>query len=316
MEEIHDYSITEFFLKKKEVLENKNVLVDKPVNEIIDKVDSSKKSKIILSGTEDSGKKLTTLKYMDEKEDLFVYFNLNDFEYYNMIKDKSKTESYIEAIIAGELLKVLSSLGLNSQMLFLGANMPYMEQNLDLIRNYHAGDLISTLIYRIKKLTDKKLVLVVDKIDMFDENVQKIIFKYFDIFDQNIIISSDEEVYGNIYRRENLKEKGFDIINIDYAKDPKVLIDIIDARIKLHNQSCSNEYKLKLLEQMLDEDVIKKIAVLSNGNIRKILCTAKLVYSKCNRESENKSAVGKYILNTLDRSKNITGFMLVKTLYL
>ena len=38
MEEIHDYSITEFFLKKKEVLENKNVLVDKPVNEIIDKV--------------------------------------------------------------------------------------------------------------------------------------------------------------------------------------------------------------------------------------------------------------------------------------
>ena len=140
--------------------------------------------------------------------------------------------------------------------------------------------------------------------------------KYFDIFDQNIIISSDEEVYGNIYRRENLKEKGFDIINIDYAKDPKVLIDIIDARIKLHNQSCSNEYKLKLLEQMLDEDVIKKIAVLSNGNIRKILCTAKLAYSKCNRESENKSAVGKYILNTLDRSKNITGFMLVKTLYL
>ena len=316
MEEIHDYSITEFFLKKKEVLENKSVLIDKPVNEIIDKVDSSKKSKIILSGPEDSGKKLTTLKYMDEKEDLFVYFNLNDFEYYNMIKDKSKTESYIEAIIAGELLKVLSSLGLNSQMLFLGANMPYMEQNLDLIRNYHAGDLISTLIYRIKKLTDKKLVLVVDKIDMFDENVQKIIFKYFDIFDQNIVISNDEAVYGSNYRRENLKEKGFDIINIDYAKEPKVLIDIIDARIKLHNQRCSSEYKLKLLEQMLDEEVIKKIAILSNGNIRKILCTAKLAYSKCNRESENKSAVGKYILNTLDRSKNITEFTPVKTLYL
>ena len=47
MEEIHDYSITEFFLKKKEVLRNNTVLVDKPVTQNIDKVASSKKSKII-----------------------------------------------------------------------------------------------------------------------------------------------------------------------------------------------------------------------------------------------------------------------------
>lgn len=316
MEEIHDFCIPEFFLKKKEVLENKNVLVNRPVDNAIDKVNSSEKSKIILSGPEDSGKKLTTLKYMNENDNLFVYFNLNDLDYYNIIKDKNKIESYIEAIIAGELLKVLTNLGLNSQMLFLGANMPYIEHNLDLIRNYKAGDLISTLIYRIKKLTDKKLILVVDKIDMFDENVQKVVFKYFDIFDKNIIISSDEEVYGNNNRRKQLNEKGFDIINIDYAKDAKILTDIINARIKFHNENCLTEYKLKQLEHMLGIDVIEKIAKLSNGNIRKILCVAKLAYSKCNRESKNKDAVGKYILNTLDRSKNVNRFEPIKTLYL
>lgn len=316
MKEEQDFSIAEFFLKKKEILSNDSVFIDKPVTDVINRINESKESKILLSGPEDSGKKLTTLKYMDTEKDLFVYFSLSDLDHYNLAKQKNKAEAYIESIVAGELLKILSNLGLESQMLRLGINMPYIEENIDVLKNYGAGDLISGLIYRIRKLTDERLIFVVDKIDTFSESTQRIIAKYFDIFDQTIIMTSDEIVYNSNQRRTSLKEDGFDIINVDYAKDPEILTQIIDARINYHNEHTNSDYKLRTLSSMLDKDVIEKIAVLANGNIRKILCSAKLVYSKCNRESENKDAVGKYILDALNRSNNIHGFTIIKTLYL
>lgn len=316
MEISSDFSVCEFFLKKKEILENEKVFIDKPVLSIIRSIDDSTKSKLILSGTEDSGKKLTTLKYMDINDGLFVYFNMNKARYYQLASKKDKIEAYIESVIASKLLKILSDLGLNSQMLELGVNMPYIEGNVDILKNYKAGDLISSLLYRLKKITTRKIIFVVDKIDTLDKNTQQIISKYFDLFDQNIIISSDLVVYNDPKRRHDLFSKGYDIVNVDYAKDPEILIQIIDARIKYHNENPNCKLKLQPLEDMLDFDVIKKAAILADGNIRKILCMAKLVYSRCNIELNDPDAVGKYILNTLDRGNNIRSLTPVRNLYL
>lgn len=316
MESNNGFPICEFFLTKKDVLENEKVFIDKPVIEVMEKIDKSRKSKIILSGTEDSGKKLTTLKYMDTRDKIFVYFRIDEFKYYGLAKTKDKIEAYIESIVASEILKLLSRLGLDSQMLELGTNMPYIQDNIDVLRNYKAGDLISTLLYRVRKITDRKIVFVVDKMDILDKYTQEVISKYFDIFDQSLIISNDLIVYQNLERRVNLIRKGFDIINVDYAKNPEVLIQIINSRITYHNENVDSRYKLDSFENMLDYDVIEKIADLSKGNIRNILCVAKLVYSKCNIELHDTHAVGNYVISALDRLNKGRCLTLSKNLYL
>ncbi len=308
--------IREFHLKKREVLENKNVFIYEPVKQIIDKIKSSKKNKIILTGVEDSGKKLTTLQYMSENEEIFVYLNVISLQHYNIAKTNIKMEAYIESIVAGELLKVLSVLGLDSQMLLLNSNVPYLKENPETLRNYKVGDLISSLIYRIRKLTDKNIVFVVDKMDLSNNDIQEIISKYFDLFDKSIIISSDNMVYNNKERQLDLINKDFDIIKVDYAKNPDVLIKIIDSRIEYYNKKCNPSNKLLTLNEMLDYKTISKIANLSNGNIRKILCIAKLLYSQDEKKLLSKEEMSTYILDSIQRSSEVDKFSPIKTLYL
>lgn len=275
-------SIKEFCLTKKETINNSSIFIKEPVSKVIQKINESESNKIILSGNFDSGKRITSMKYIDEKNEnneLAFYFNSILLSEYTESIEKNKLESYIEVKIALELLSLIKSIGITIKPVILKMNL-YIHSskiNIDLLRNYKCGDLVCPLLYILKKATGiQNVEFILNNIDGLSKEIQNKYKNYFDLFHKTILLINDD-IYNDENGCKEFNEKGYDVIAVDYAKDYEVARKMIDSRLEYHNLLNPKESLLSILK-MIREDDFKAFIDSTDGNIRYILCTMKEFY--------------------------------------
>lgn len=71
-----------------------------------------------------------------------------------------------------------------------------------------------------------------------------------------------------------------------------------------------------MLDQILTNKSIEQIAKLTDGNIRKILCVAKMIYQTKENLFLTEDKLSKFIVGALYREKNSRHIMPTKTLHI
>ena len=301
-------SIREFCLTKKETINNDAIFIKEPVSDIIDKINESKRRKIILSGNFDSGKRLTSMEYINEKQEnneLALYFNSVLTSDYKEAMHQGKLESYIEVKIALSLLSLIKEMRISISPMILKMNLynHIKKINVDLLRNYKCGDLVCPLLYTIKKsMGISNVELILNNIDGLSKEIQNKYKNYFDIFYKTILLINDDSLYSDKSRHNELNEKGYDVIAVEYAKDYEVARTLIDSRIEYHNDKNSKEELLGILDMISEKD-FERFIDSTDGNIRYILSTMKEFYlsdfSPLSMEASN------FIINKAEQCKGL-----------
>ncbi len=300
-------SIKEFCLTKKETIDNNKIFIKEPVLDIIDKINESSSKKIILSGNFDSGKRLTSMEYMKEKiyeDELTFYFNSILLNEYQEALRENKIEAYIELSVALKLLSFIKNIGISISPMILKMDL-YQHINrvkVNLLRNYKCGDLVCPLLYIIRKATGiKNVQLILNNIDGLPMNVQQKYSNYFDIFYKTILLINDNNIINDEEVRKGYLNKGYDLVNVDYAKDYEIARNIIDSRIAYHNKNNPKD-ELKFISKMINEEDFKMLIDSAEGNIRYILCAMKEFYLSNFKDNE---LVSNYIKNKANQCKNL-----------
>lgn len=316
-------SLNEFYLTKKQIINNNDLFVKRPVLDIINKINESDKRVVILSGLYDSGKRLTSLEYMNElyeENSIGLYFNSIINNNYQKAINENKIDAYIEVKIALQLLKVIRNLNIPIDPILLKLNLYThiisKDINMFELKNYECGDLVCPLLYVLKKGTGmKKFNLVLNNIDGLDKKLQEKFKNYFDLFDKNILLINDEVVYNSVCRRELLTNKEYEIINVDYAKNYSIAEELIDSRVIYHNKMNKEDNLFKIC-QMVDHNDFEDFVDALNGNIRYILSTMKEFYRN-EYKPKSEGATG-YVKNKTNQSKSLVNRNLypLKKLYL
>lgn len=125
------------------------------------------------------------------------------------------------------------------------------------------------IIERLKKsLGIDALVLAVDRFDWTNGSsayTQKLLSRYFDLFDKTIITSDDFSI-EDAGRKTSLTNRGFLFITPEYGRNSEVLRGIIKKRIKLFNED-EKKNGVRFDENIMTDEIYKKLIDKSDGNM-------------------------------------------------
>ena len=255
--------------------------VREPVDEICKKIEDSTSKKIILTGGREIGK--TIILNQEERRSLIsparnILLRFDSVglgvgkDLYN---DKFLTH-YYEVMFSMYLLSYIRKY----YGIIYNSNMFYstMEDEINRLalstdkymRNYYyvetkvprmlsSGELVDAILRRFRK--DAKIDSFSLSLDRFEwtnagkEIVQKILSRYFDIFDKTIITVDDDTI-----DKETLRKKEFDIIESTYNKD----VDVIKEIIRRYSAS---EKNMDDLFKKAPDDLYQILIDGTNGNI-------------------------------------------------
>lgn len=283
------------YINVKDLLKSSEYVSD-PVDNICNKIDSCNSDKIIISGGRGVGKSTVLNSYELKKIKtinpcILVQFDAVGIFHNREIFNESFSNHYYEIVFSYKLLNFIKNFCNENNIDYLENEFSIIKEYLDnysseldnyiknvyyddsvFIRNYlSSGDIVKEILSKMKNdLSFQKVDLAIDRFDWTNANnklSQKTIENYFSLFDK-IIITSDDE---NLKYKENMEElnkKGYSFIDISYGKDIHILSQIIENRLRKHNQDISN---LQLLPNEIDLDIYQNLINKTNGNISLVL---------------------------------------------
>jgi len=262
-----------------------DAFVREPVDEICKKIEESPSKKVILTGGRQIGK--TVVLNQEEKRGLITP-NRNILMRFDSVgmgigKDLYNDRflsHYYEIIFALNLLSYIRKyygIIYNSNIFYStmsdGINKLALETD-KYMRNYYYVESKMPKMYTSKELTEpiirqfkkdanlNSLSLSLDRFEWTNngkEIVQKILGRYFDMFDKAIITVDDETI-----DKEIQKKKEFDIIESSYNKD----IDVVKEIIRRYSLSDKN---MEELFKKAPNDLYKILIDETHGNLDNIL---------------------------------------------
>lgn len=305
---------------KSEYNNDKNILHEQ-LNEIIKMIDSSRSRKIILVGSRSSGKTTLINHYKILhclKNDFVLLPNFNNLSSLMMTEEEKMEE--IGLVICNEILNSFENNNLKKYYKAMIDSLRINLYNKCAPREYptcskdgaeESNNSKKLLLELMNKIYGyKQSIFVVDKFDWIKDSspvYQRIIAEFSEFFDKSIFVSEDESILDDD-RKDEIKNNGYDIININYNKNVEILKKII--KIKLNNNKLLS---INLLELLKDCN-IKYLIELSEGNLEIIFS----VIDRINKITERleEKAIREIISSIVIEKKQITSMIKKKRLQL
>lgn len=274
--------------------ENKKI-IEKPCEEIIEKINNATKDKIILSGPSSSGK-TTTLKYYAQKNRNTIYLNYYDM-YYDQGLNEIEYKYYHELIFTKKILEYIQQNNLNYNKNFSVykelidrelnnfnaylATRFYCQTKINLNRTF-----ISGISLNLRNTSNNFPTIIIDHFDLVENSsrrFQELIKSYFYFFDKIIITSNDPDLKTK-KREQELENKGYSIIKTTYHKNKKYVEEILSQYFLEWIPNNFFDIKLakkikKLLMSIRDERFLNYLINKTNGNIEMMKSILRIYYA-------------------------------------
>lgn len=280
-----------YLLEKENTKEKviKGHIYQEPVNELVGELKANTSKRIILTGNKGSGK--STILYQMEKEGITTY-NPSIISYFDSVgitlgecdKEELYTHMY-ELEMSNNILNYINKYyrdiyydhfkdlhrlikSLITELNIYIRNIGF--QNVKINRMYKNGELTEKIVKTFKKSLES-LTLIIDKFDSIDngsELSQRKLSNYFDLFDKIIIVGEDKTIKSE--RKQELNNKGYQIINVEYGTNINNIKGILFPIIGKYNISLIKDDIPFPLENLTDE-LLTKVSNMTKGNIDIIL---------------------------------------------
>lgn len=283
-------------IKPHEIIKTEQ-FIREPVDLLFKEIVESPSKRIILKGGRGTGKSVTLYNTQDkglgtEHQTILMQFDsvVTFAKSPNELYDERFLNHYYELMFSWKLLSYISE----NYILTYESEFKDIEELLrntanktdDYTNNIHykkkelqrylmLTEISSEILDRFKsKFGINTLTLAIDRFDWINGSsayVQKIISKYFDLFDKTLITTDDLSLEDKS-RQIELENKGYSFITVMYGKNVDVIKQIIRKRIKLYNKTKSS-YKRILDENIITDKICNNLVNRANGNISLILNT-------------------------------------------
>ena len=289
--------------------------VREPVDNICKNINNTSSKKIIRSGERGSGKSIVLcnneiLGLGTDNQCISVSFDAVGMNVLtpNKYFDERFMIHYYEVMVCYKILNYIKKYyGLTYERYFknyevilkkfLNSIDNYIEKSVyekTFLRKYlTTGEISSQIIGKFKTyLGLNTLTLSIDRFDWTNSKVsksQETLSKYFNFFDK-VVVTTDDDRMLDESNREELKEKGYTFIDVDYGKDLEVVKEIIKRRVEKHNNNSDKPFPI---ESMTDK-IYQSLIDTTNGNITLMF-----------RSLDESNSLLRWKRNTFDISKDI-----------
>lgn len=275
----------------KEKLLNTDMFIKNPVDKLKEQIIKNDFLRIILTGGRGNGKSIVLYSNQlnsIESNNKFIYTRFDSVSMFSNEISIIFLNHYYEVIFSIKLLNYIKKYyGLIYETNFKDFELllnSITKETDNYINNFYYSqvslnrylkptELSSIILERFKKcLNIESITLEIDNFDWTHSSnplMQNILSKFFCLFDKTIITTDDEELQDK-NNRNNLINKGYTFIDIDYGKDIKILKEIISKRIDNYNQNKKQENKYFNIDIIPDE-FYQILIDKTNGNISLML---------------------------------------------
>ena len=266
------------------------IFIREPIEELSKDILSSKKN-VIIFGNKGTGK-TTMLNYIVEKglyvDDKYINVDVNALKLFDDYENSELLESYYEIYFSLRLLYYIKryyslifekefkndfdSLILESQKLDNYINERFFKDNISKPEFHKVYEFSNNIINRIKShFKTSELNLVIDNFDLInssDERAQKLLSKYFKLFDKSIISVNDD----------NIVSDNFDKYKIKYNKEviKLILLKKMKSNYEL-NKVLQNDLYNSIFTIVNDDDNLDLLIQKTNGNLNLMLNVLKKI---------------------------------------
>lgn len=309
--------------------------VREPVDEVCKRIKCSDSNKIILCGGRGSGK--TNVLYHMETQGVgtyqqSIYIRFDTITAFYHTSDYQKLLiHYYELLISNHLLLYIKKYySFTYQKYFLEFE-PLINQSLDVMHHYinmsgfeeitlshylSTGEISKKLLEIAKKeLCVESFTLMIDRFDWLhseDHLQQSILRNYFDIFDKVIITCDDETI-----TKENVSERWYSLVSVDYNKDCDVVTEILRRKIAQYNSETILDYHVLF---NLNPEFVQILIDKTDGNISMMIGVIMEIRNIQNWEKEHFSferAFNEALNSTIEHHQEVKKMSYHKpTLYL
>lgn len=269
-----------------------DLLVKEPVRETNNGLTDEKRGKFILTGSRGCGKSTVLASRENDsfntknpailtRFDGAGLFGTKEGKYFN----KHIMQHYYEVIMCKKFLDHIKEFYPQLFYTKFGNLNGFVEKKLKELDNYindaiykdltiehqlFSGEVLSEVVSLFRQgLSAESLTLMIDRFDWThnsDPRVQEILKNYFSMFEKVIITSDDPTLSTDKKKVAGLREKGFDIVTVDYASDLDIVKQIVERRFEL-DEDTQPRFPI---EQITEEDYLS-LMERCGGNIDTIL---------------------------------------------
>lgn len=269
-------------------LVNSSEFVREPIDSVFKEINNELSSRIIINGGRGIGKSVllssienrtisTESPYISARFDAIGLGVEND-EYF----DDNFFTHYYEVLLCNKLLNYIrNNYGVyrkqfldyeNKVRVLLNNTYDYINEvyygKCKLNRYLSSGELSLEILDKIKEVLGlDKVNLIIDNFDKINnssEIAQQNISGYFDNFNKVILAVSDENI-----NEDNLINKGYSFISLDYSKDLEVIKEIIRRRVVFYTKNKTRYVSLDV--DLFTNRVCEKLISETNGDLRIML---------------------------------------------
>jgi len=275
-------------IKTKEIL-NSEKFVREPVEDLCDEIENNSSKKIILTGGRGIGKSIVLQNYQIKSlntRDKLIYTSFDAIGSDNELFNEQFLTHYYELIFSRKILNYIKrNYSLTYEKNFKDLELlinNLLKQTVEYINNFIYTDvpiekflaskeLSSEIIEATKKyLSIDSLSIAIDRFDWTnngDPLTQNILSRYFDMFDK-IIITTDDESLTDEKDREDILQKNYSFIDINYGYSKDIIREIFRKRINEYNKDPRNRiFETEIITEEIYQNLINK----TNGNISLML---------------------------------------------
>ena len=268
-----------------------DLLVKEPVDEVNGRL-ADKRGKFILTGSRGCGKSIVLASRENDsiktsnpavltRFDGAGLFGTKEGKYFN----KGVMEHYYEVIMCKKFLSHIKEFYPQLFYSKFGDLSHILDNKLYELDNYinnavykdlsiqhqlFSGEILCEIVSLFRQgVGAESLTLMIDRFDWThnsDQRVQEIFKKYFSMFEKVIVTSDDPTLSTDKKKVSSLKDRGFDIVTVDYAKDIDVVRQIAERRFGLDEETQPRF----LVEQLSDGDY-RNLVERCEGNLDTML---------------------------------------------
>ena len=293
-----------------------------PINGIIEELNNGNKKIKFLIGNPGTGKTTVLETYIDscKSEEKIVFNGTIDFEKYIFIPDEELYKLYLVSLLLEKMLlniKGKYSKEYSESFMFLDNHVKNIIRSISFMfitNNYNNkyDEIDEQICYNPELLLEKFLIIckeilnikevtiILDNFDrvgyssnIYQQYIYSLLKKYV-----NLIISIEDT--SIIYEKEKLDKirETSEIILVDYSYDVETVTHILD--LLLNNSVFSkNEHVIRSIKFVLSEDTIKKMIILTNGNLNNMFLAVRYLYN--NKETLLPEEYEKFLLNYIEQ---------------
>lgn len=284
------------YIKPHEIIKMEQ-FIREPVDLLSKEIVENSSKKIILNGGRGTGKSVILHNTQDKwlgTENQIMLMQFDPITLFSNIPNENFDERflnhYYELIFSWKLLSYISTnyiLTYESDFKDIEELLKNISRNTDdcinnmyyekkeLQRYLMTTEISSEILERFKKKFGiNTLTLAIDRFDWINGSsayVQKIMSKYFDLFDKTLITVDDSSLEDR-NRQIEMENKGYSIITAMYGKNVDVVKQIIKKRIKLYNDTTDNSKRF-FDENVMTDKIYSSLVNRANGNMSLMLNT-------------------------------------------